>query len=263
MEPYCEQTHSGVLRYIQMVAERKSRRVQLTLVATKDDPFLEKCVKQLYTEGGFHAIWINFQPERTNTIFGKRWKLCEGEPYIEEKIADAACFFHPACFMQAHISLFEEIVRAIQKRILSNKKIADLYSGVGVIGLNCLEHSKSVHFVEFNPFAEECFNLSLLKLSASAKKKAHFHSAPVEKQLDIVRQAEVILVDPPRKGLSAEVTDAIIRSEAQQLIYISCNPHTFFRDCLKFLENGWRITWAEAYLLFPGSDYVELVCIFT
>jgi 23S rRNA (uracil1939-C5)-methyltransferase len=260
--PYCEKSGKGSLRYVQFVVERRTRRVQLTLVAVKEDLFLEKWVKQLYIEGGFQSIWLNFQPKAINTIFGERWKLCEGEHFIEDRIADVSFYFHPACFMQAHLSLFEELIRSVQKHMLKGKRVLDLYAGVGVIGLNCAASSQVVTCVENSPFAQECFDLSLLKCSPEIQKKAHFLQGAVEKYADAIDDAEVIIVDPPRKGLDAAVLQAILRSEkAEQIIYISCHPLSFFRDCTQLLEKGWKVVLAETYLMFPGSDHVELLCI--
>ncbi len=260
--PYSEKGHTGLLRYLQFVVERKSRRVQLTLVVTREDPLIEKWVKQLYIEGGLHSTWLNCQSKASNTIFGDRWKFCEGESYVEEKIGDIVFFVHPACFMQAHLSLFEELIRSIQRRILPDKKVVDLYAGVGVIGLNVTAQSQTVTCIEWNPFAQECFDLSLLKCPPEMQKKASFLEGAVETHLPLIQEAEVIIVDPTRKGLDARVLEAITSStKAEQLIYISCNPVSFYRDCLKLLEKGWRITLAETYLLFPGSDHVELLCI--
>ena len=259
--PYVEKNHSGLIRYLQFVVERKSRRVQLTIVATREDPVLEKWVKQLYIEGGFHSIWLNLQSAQTNTIFGNTWKFLMGESYVEEKIADVFFYFHPACFMQAHLSLFEELVRSVQRNMKKDKKVIDLYAGVGVIGLNCAKQSKAVTCVEWSPFAEECFTLSLLKCAPEIQNKAVFYQGPVEKYAHEIMQAEVIIVDPPRKGLDPQVLQAIMTAtHAQQIVYISCNPLSFFRDCLLLLEKGWKITYAETYLLFPGSDHVEVLC---
>jgi 23S rRNA (uracil1939-C5)-methyltransferase len=260
--PYCEKSGTGQLRYVQFVVERKTRRIQLALVVVNEDPFLEKWVKQLYIEGGFHSIWLNFQPKATNTIFGERWKLCEGEPYIEDRIADILFYFHPACFMQAHLSLFEELVRSVQRHMLPGKRVLDLYAGVGIIGLNCAAQSQAVTCVEYSPFAQECFDLSLLKCPLEMQKKVHFHQGAVEKYLGAMQDAEVIIVDPPRKGLDASLLQALLSAKkAEQLIYISCHPLSFFRDCSQLLEKGWKIVLAEAYLLFPGSDHIELLCI--
>lgn len=260
--PYCEKSGGGQLRYVQFVVERKTRRIQLTLVVVKEDPFIEKWVKQLYIEGGFHSIWLNIQSEATNTIFGDRWKLYEGEPYIEDRIADITFSFHPACFMQAHLSLFEDLIRSVQRHIFTHKHVLDLYAGVGIIGLNCAVKSKAVSCVEYNPYAQECFDLSLWKCLPEMQKKVQFFQGPVEKYLDMIQDAEVVIVDPPRKGLEASVLQAILAAKkTEQLIYISCHPLSFFRDCAQLLEKGWRVALAETYLLFPGSDHIELLCI--
>ncbi len=263
--PYQEKNHSGILRYFQFSVDKKSRRVQLVVVANQSmqSPMLEKWVKQLYTKGGFHSIWINFQPASTNTIFGNHWLLCEGEPYLEEKIDRVAFSFHPACFMQAHLTLFEQLIQSIRKNIIPNKQVVDLYAGVGVIGLNIAQECKQVICIEQNPFAAECFELSRLKLSPDIQKKSHFYSGDVEEFSSIICDAEIVIADPSRKGISAKVLEAINSStKVQQLIYISCNPLSFKRDTLSLLNSGWKITKAEGYLLFPGTNTVETLCFF-
>jgi 23S rRNA (uracil1939-C5)-methyltransferase len=100
-----------------------------------------------------------------------------------------------------------------------------------------------------------------LKCPLEIQKKVDFFQGPVEKY-EAIQDAEVIIVDPPRKGLDASVLQAILSAKkAEQVIYISCHPLSFFRDCTQLLEKGWRVTLAETYLLFPGSDHVELLCI--
>jgi 23S rRNA (uracil1939-C5)-methyltransferase len=83
----------------------------------------------------------------------------------------------------------------------------------------------------------------------------------MEKSLRLLKTSEVIVVDPPRKGLETFVLDAIDQSQAEQLIYLSCSTSSFIRDCGRLLKSGWSIEKAFGYLFFPGSNHVETLCI--
>ncbi len=263
IDPYDEERGTGILRYLQFAVETKTRKVQLALVVNQSsqDALLERFVKQLYTEKGLHSIWLNFQPAKTNRIFGDHWALRDGEPYLWEQLGNAECAFHPACFSQAHLSLFEEVLSRIREWTPSNSRILELYAGVGAIGLNLASQSQEVTCVEINPFASECFQLSRLKLPLDVQGKISMKISSSEDALALIAGKDVIVVDPPRKGLDVKVLDALCNAEQQtQLIYLSCGPLSFQRDVEKLLSHGWKIEKAEAYLFFPGSDHVEILC---
>ena len=258
--PYNEST--GIVRYLQFLVEKKSQTVQLSIVVNAAEPTkkLSTWVNHLYSLGGFHSIWLNFNTEKTNNIFSENWLLCAGEMYLQEKFKDIICAIHPACFVQAHLSLFEHALSVICQKILKQKRICECYSGMGVIGLNVAAFSKEVHCIEINPFAKQCFDRTCSSLPQEIRDKVFFHPTPMEKSLHLLKTSEVIVVDPPRKGLEASVLDAINQSQAEQLIYLSCSVNSFIRDCSQLLNNGWNVEKAFGYLFFPGSNHVETLC---
>lgn len=265
IEPYLEEKETGILRYLQFVVDRKTRLIQLTIVVNRSgrDPLLDSFVKQLYRIGGFHSIWINFQPAQTNRIFGNEWVLMEGEPYLWERVGGVDCAFHPACFGQAHLSMYEEVLKRIREWTQPQKRIIELYAGIGTIGLNLAATAEKVTVVEINPYAAECFHLSRLRLAIDLQTKISMHIAPSEVALPMIAEHEIIIVDPPRKGLDDKVIKNICHSDrASQLIYLSCGPQSFQSDCEKLIANGWKIEHAEGYLFFPGCDHVEILCSF-
>ena len=263
IDPYDEEKGTGILRYLQFVVESKTRRVQLALVVNRPSPdgLLERFVKQLYNQGGLHSVWFNFQAQKTNRIFGEKWTLCDGDPYLWEHLGNVDCAFHPACFSQAHLSLFEEVLTRVREWARPNASVLELYAGMGAIGLNLASQSKEVICVEINPFAFDCFHLSRLKLPLRAQNKISMKISSSEDAIPFIAGKDVVIVDPPRKGLDDKVLDAICKADLQtQLIYLSCGPLSFQRDAEKLLANGWRIEKAEAYLFFPGSNHVEILC---
>lgn len=261
IEPYEEKKHMGRLRYLQMVSDRQ--KVQLTLV-WNGESLTEKeksFVKQLYKEEIFHSIWSNYQPKRSNTILGNFWKLEEGEEDFFQEIRGISFAFHPSCFAQAHLSLFEKMIEYIDSLVVEGRYIIDLYSGVGCIGLSLAAKAKRVLLVESSPYAKSSFEKSLEKLSGSIREKCFFLSSFAE-DVDF-SEGDVIIVDPPRKGLSKECKEKIFTSHAKQLIYVSCGPESFMRDSREILEKGWILQEAKGFLLFPGTDHVETIASFT
>ncbi|MBX3718310.1 MAG: class I SAM-dependent RNA methyltransferase [Parachlamydiales bacterium] len=266
LPPYREDQLTGILRYLQFVVERKSRRVQLSLSVNRQgkDPVIDRFVKQLYKEGMFLGIWVNYLPGSTNRIFGDKWELIAGEPYLVENLCGLTFSLHPACFAQAHLSLFEKILKSVQQSIQKDSSVVEFYAGIGVIGLSVVHLCKKVICSEINPYSEECFHLSRLQLAPDLQKKVSFILGSVEKKLDLVDQGDVLIVDPPRKGLDPCLLDKILSSShLKQLIYVSCGFYSFKRDCEKLLEKGWKVEKAEAYLLFPGTNHVETLCVLT
>ncbi len=264
IEPYDELKRSGTLRYVQFAVERKNRRIQLAVVINRQarDPQIDKYVKQLYTTGKFLGIWVNLQPEATNRIFGESWYLAEGEPYLTETLGGIEISLHPACFAQAHLELFELILASIKQSVLPGMRVVEFYAGVGVIGLTCSALSREVVCCEINPFAESCFQLSRLKLPLSVQEKVRFVSGDAGRLCALVEEADVVIVDPPRKGLDPELLQRLCHAtHLKQLIYLSCGFISFKKECVLLMQHGWEIEKAEGYLLFPGSDHVETLCV--
>lgn len=263
IEPYDEQRGSGTLRYLQFAVDRKTGDVQLTLVVNHKNSFLDAFVQQLYRMGGFHSIWLNFQPEQVNRIFGEEWAHLQGEEYLWERLRSADCAFHPACFAQANLSLFEAALDRICNWVIPDAPIVELYSGIGAIGLNLVSTTNRVTCVEINPYALQCFELIQQKLPLGVQGNISMRVSSSEDAADLIAKNRVIIVDPPRKGLDAKVLDALCKANVgTQLIYLSCGPRSFQRDAEKLLAHGWKIENTEAFLFFPGTDHVEVLCDF-
>ena len=252
---YNEQTQQGLLRYVQLVVERATGLVQLVLVV-KDNQDLQPLIETLSKQNIWHSLWINVHPLPVNRIFGDTWRLAWGAQDLFETLGGHRICFHPACFGQAHLSLFEDLLRSVQEKILPNQRVVEFYAGVGVIGLAVASRAKTVTCVEMNPFAKESFEKS------HPPKNVHFKESSTEKALELLDAADVVIVDPPRKGLDSAFLNALSASSAQQLIYVSCGPYSFKRDHAILVEAGWKMAHLEGYLLFPGTDHIELLGVF-
>lgn len=244
--PYRENPPSGTLRYIQLFVERRTNKVQLVLVANHGD--LEPFCKALLEYDLWHSIWINIQSTSTNRIFGDAWKLIHGEPFLWQTLNHLSIPFHPGAFSQAHLPLFEKMLQKMESWVRPNDSILELYAGVGAIGLSLQHKTKKLILVENNPFAHLSFqqmktNIPYLCIDAN--------------EADFLGH-ELIIVDPPRKGLDPQILPKL---NSQRLIYVSCGFESFKRDCKKLFSTGWRIKEALGYLLFPGTNHVEILAL--
>ena len=257
--PYDEEKNSGLIRYLQFVVERKTGKVQLTIVVNaKNCSFNAESLWQK-EPSLWHSLWININTDQTNTIFGKEWSLIRGDKYIKETIAEKDFFFHPTHFAQANLDMFEVLLKDLQRELSKEKKLLEYYAGIGVIGCCLSNLARSVVCAEINPFAEESF-------IASKKLQKHqnveFITGSAEKLVHLIDHQEIIIVDPPRKGLDIALLEAINRADSvEELWYMSCGWKSFQKDC-KSLEEKWELKKAFGYLFFPGTNHIETLALF-
>jgi 23S rRNA (uracil1939-C5)-methyltransferase len=263
---YQEKENRGSLRYLQLTVSRKTPKVQLVFVVNEKvlSSQWKALAHYLFSKQPiWHSIWVNLQPSSTNTIFGSSWHLLEGEEFLFEEVEQEKIAFHPAAFFQAHQSLFEEMVASIKRQISPCETLVEFYAGVGVIGKCLRDKAKTIFFVEANPFAQKSF---LASLSSEAKGQKSctkgitadsYFSCDVEEKASLCKEADLIIVDPPRKGLSSLLLEEICQKKKGELIYVSCYFPSFKRDLEKLSSFGWKVEKVEGYLLFPGTNHVE------
>lgn len=269
--PYDERSGKGCLRYIQAVVERSTWRVQLTFVVNFDsidrssvEEFNKKILilLEMYPDL-WHSIWINSNTRRDNVIFGNEWHLLHGDMWLWETLKGAQVCFHPGSFAQANLEMFERLVDCVSSWIPSGASLLEYYAGVGTIGLMLAPECIKVQCVESVPLAKNCFEESLKKMAPELSQRLNYISAVAEKSLYLLdNKANVVVVDPPRKGLTVPMRQALCKAALHHLIYISCGWESFQRDALELLAAGWHIENAEAFLFFPGSNHIELAVHF-
>jgi tRNA/tmRNA/rRNA uracil-C5-methylase (TrmA/RlmC/RlmD family) len=245
---YRENPPSGILRYLQFFVDRQTGLIQLTLIATQS---LDSFCKSLLKYDLWHSIWLNIQPTQTNRILGDTWHKIYGESFLWQTLNKTPVPFHPAAFSQAHLPLFEKMLQQIETWVQPNDTILELYAGVGAIGLNLHKKAKQITLVENNPYAH---------LSYQQTPKPNIIYQCIDAKLADFSRRDLIIVDPPRKGLDPSILPKL---DASRLIYISCGFDSFKRDCEQLLALGWRIREAFGYLLFPGTNHVEVICHFS
>lgn len=262
IEPYQEKTGQGLLRYLQFTVERKTEKVQLVWVLNKTKE--EDLVQWTPADADFwHSVWLNFNISRTNTILGSEWRLVTGPPLLWERVAGVDVCFHPASFMQVNLDLFEKLLHSLKTHVPSKAEIAEYYAGVGVIGLSLASHERTIRCCEVTPQAKLCFEEARKKLDPQKAARIQFCEGLAMDHLSLLDGSEIVIVDPPRKGLDRKLMNAIKNEKVlQKIIYISCGWESFKRDCDELLENGWVLRSAEIYLFFPGTKHLETLAVF-
>jgi len=250
---YSEKSGLGLVRYVQFFVERETDKVQLTVVVnqSKITPDLQLFCQSLLKYDLWHSIWINFHPKASNTILGRSWELFNGSPFLWQTLNQTPIPFHPGAFSQVHLSLFEKMLQKIESWVKPNEKVIELYAGVGAIGLTLLPKTQNITLVENNPLAHLSFQ--------QAKKEIPYQC--IDAKDAVIDDQDLIIVDPPRKGLDPLLLDKIAQLEKGRLIYVSCGFESFQRDCDRLLGAGWKIEEAQGYLLFPGTNHVETLTL--
>lgn len=163
--------------------------------------------------------------------------------------------FNYACegFFQVNIPVYEKALNDMKEWIDCNKKMPtlDLYSGVGTIGLTI--GGDDVTLVEINEHAVAEMQRNIAKLN---RPNAKAILAPSEKSLEYITGKQIVIVDPPRAGLHADVTNRLLETEPPRIIYLSCNPVTQARD-VSLLQEKYEIVHHQGYNFFPRTPHIE------
>jgi len=207
--PYNETTGQGFLRYIELAVDRIQQKTQLILIVNqkKEQPLSgshQRGLEDLWTKHSekWHSLWLNFNERRDNVILGDAWQRIEGEEWLWDHFCGRDICFHPASFAQANPEMFEKLLVELKEFVPRGTDAVEFYAGGGVIGLTVAERVKTIRFNEITPLSKNCFEENKRRLPEELQEKLDYVSGPVAKHLDLIDQkTDLIIVDPPRKGL--------------------------------------------------------------
>ena len=273
IRPYADRPHTGDLRYLQVAIERSSQRAQVVLVGNQESPeTLAGTCSALSAALGdaLHSLWWNGNPERTNTILGPHWHHVEGPESLREQIGGAAVHFPPGAFGQNHLSLFDDLASQVAAWVPDGSRVAEFYGGSGALSLGLASRCASLRVNELNPHGLEGLQLGRQELAPEIRKRVEAAPGRAGERLELLEAADVVLVDPPRRGLDAPLLDALCGAKGgarnqppERLIYASCGSESFLADSRRLLDTGpFRLEALEVYGLFPYSDHVETLALF-
>jgi 23S rRNA (uracil1939-C5)-methyltransferase len=266
VEPYADAPHRGLLRYAQLVIERETQTVQLVLVSNSDDAApLAGLLDALQTLMGsrLHSLFVSPNRERGNAIFGDKCLRICGPEAVRERIAEAVVFYPPDAFGQSNLGGYERIVEQIGAWAEGARVLVEFYAGTGAIGLSLLPRLELARLNELTPGSLRGLCMGIDALPPQLRARAEVLPGGAGDQAARVRHADLVIADPPRKGLDPQLCDALCAHAPPRFLYLSCDPHTFLGDARRLLQAGQlALTGLVAYDLFPFTGHIEVLARF-
>lgn len=264
---YREETHEGLLRHVLIRKGFSTGQIMVCLVINGDKiPSVEHLVERLAQVEGMTSISLSVNKERTNVIMGKDIRLLWGKERIEDTIGDLIFSISPLSFFQVNPVQTERIYKqALEYANLQGEEtVWDLYCGIGTISLFLAKKAKQVYGVEIIPQAIED---AVANAERNGIKNADFFVGKAEEVLPQKYESEdiyadVIVVDPPRKGCDEQCLSTMVQMQPKRIVYVSCDSATLARDAKYLCENGYELKKVRAFDNFPQSVHVETVCLF-
>lgn len=257
--PYDEKAHRGILRYLQCLVNDLDQ-LQVVLVASEIDESIKQLAKRLSFDLKAVSIWINVQNQVTNTIFSEHFELVCNEKWLSYHLFEKRIVFHPGSFCQANLTAFSVLLKDVENYLTKTSKALDLYAGVGLFGLVFEKYFDHIVFAETNHFSYEAY---LENQKAFSFSKGTYFVDDAKKVLKQHLDADVVFVDPPRKGLEKSIKpDLACLQKGAKLFYISCGAKSLMRDLKELFELGFSLEFAKSYQFFPGSAELETLCVF-
>lgn len=256
--PYDEETHTGKIRNV--FIRTVSGGVMVCVVSReKNLPDTDLLVKLLCDAGATDVI-LNINSKRTNVAMGDENIVLYGKDFVTDEIDGISFEISPLSFYQINSkqtkNLYECAVSLAE--LDKSKTVFDLYCGIGTISLYAARKAGRVLGVEIVPQAIENAkrNASLNDID-----NAEFFCGKAEEVTKALGKADVVIVDPPRKGCDEKLLNTIKNISPEKVVYVSCNPATLARD-LKILEQyGYQITFVQPFDMFPRTFHVETVVL--
>ena len=262
--PYNETTHTGVLRHIMARYGRKTGELMVVLITrTEKLPNGKEIVAEIAARlPRLKSVIQNVNPDRTNVILGKKSKVLWGSPVIFDSIGDVKFAISARSFFQVN-PLQTEILykKALEYAELSGEEtVIDAYCGIGTISLFLAQQAKKVYGVEILPEAiEDARKNADLNGFSNVEFTAGKAEEVIPKWAGQGIRADVLVVDPPRKGCDRKLLDTIITMKPKRIVYVSCNPATLARDLHILEEGGYRTVEIQPVDMFPQTAHVETI----
>ena len=262
---YDELTHKGLLRHIYVRRGVVSGQVLVCLVTNGSRfPRAEILVEKLKKVPGFTTLVLSVNTKKGNAVLGDEFITLFGPGYIEDTLCGLNFRLSPRSFYQVNHHQAQRLYQAAiaQAEITKNDLVLDLYCGVGTITLAMASAAGKVIGVEVFPQAVEDARDNARRNGID---NAEFFCGDAgQAALELEKQGvkpDVVVVDPPRKGLNADTIEALHRMAPKRIVYVSCDPATLARDVALLKDRGYRLQSVQAADLFPRCSHVETVVL--
>ena len=264
--PYDEMTGKGLVRHIFVRYGFFTGELMVCLIINGQDlPHQKELIEKLREIPGMASISLNINKKRSNVILGDKVKIIWGQEYITDKIGDISYEISPLSFFQVNPKQTWKLYsKALEYADLHGEEtVWDLYCGIGTISLFLAQQAKFVRGVEIVPAAID-----------DAKRNAQINNIEnveffVGKAEEVLPReyekngvyADVIVVDPPRKGCDEMLLKTILKMQPKRVVYVSCDSATLARDLRFLCDNGYELKKVCGVDQFPQTVHVETVVL--
>jgi 23S rRNA (uracil1939-C5)-methyltransferase len=263
---YDESKNTGLIRHLVTKIGFKTGEVMVVLVINGNKlPNTQELVDVLKESiPGFKTLVLNINKEKTNSILGRTNKTIYGDGRINDYIGELVFEISPLSFFQ---------VNPVQTEILYNKTLEyanlkendvvfDIYCGIGTISLFLAQKANKVYGIEI---VEDAIKDAKRNADLNNLNNTEFYAGKAEEVVPRLykegKKANVVVVDPPRKGCDERVLDTIVSMEPERVVYVSCNPSTLARDLNYLDQKGYKCVEIQPVDMFPHTMHVECVAL--
>ena len=264
--PYEEETHQGLIRHALIRKGFKTGELMVCVIINgKKLPHSEKLVEKLCRFDGMTSISYSINTDKTNVILGKELVNLYGPGYITDYIGDVKYRISPLSFYQVNPVQTEKLYgTALEYAGLTGGEVVwDLYCGIGTISLFLAQKAKKVYGVEIVP---QAIDDARENAKLNGLDNVEFFVGKAEEVLPEQYEknkvyADVIVVDPPRKGCDEQCLNTIVTMAPKRVVYVSCDSATLARDLKMLCEKGYEVEKVRCCDMFGWTTHIETVCL--
>ncbi|WPC41620.1 23S rRNA (uracil(1939)-C(5))-methyltransferase RlmD [Clostridium sp. JS66] len=264
IKPYNEQLHTGTIRHIMVRKAFKTNEVMVVVVTRSNELTHKEELVEMLLESKENIVSIiqNVNSKKTNVILGIECITLWGKDNISDYIGDFKFNISPLSFFQVNPVQTEILYnKALQYASLTgNETVFDAYCGTGTISLFLSQRAKKVYGIEIVPQAIENAKINAKQNNIN---NAEFIVGESEKVIpELIKsgvKADVVVVDPPRKGCEKKLLEAMAEMAPERIVYVSCDPGTLARDLNILDELGYKTVDVQPVDMFPQTSHVETV----
>ena len=268
LAPYEESTHKGLIRHTLIRKGFQTGELMVCQVVNGNQlPHSEELVKSLLEIPGMASISLNVNKEQTNVILGNKVENLYGPGYITDSIGSVQYRISPLSFYQVNPVQTEKLYGTALEYagLTGGETVWDLYCGIGTISLFLAQKARKVYGVEIVP---QAIDDARENARLNGIENAEFFVGKAEEVLPEQYEknrvyADVIVVDPPRKGCDEKCLETIVKMEPKRVVYVSCDSATLARVLKYLAEKGYELVKVRGCDMFPWTTHVECVVLMT
>jgi 23S rRNA (uracil1939-C5)-methyltransferase len=253
-------TQRGFLRNLVIREGRRTGQFQVRLVTSPGTLPVEALRERVEADG----LWWTQTEGLGETTTGGRSQVLAGNPQLEDRLGDLRFLISPEAFFQTNTEMAEQLygVAAGYADLHGTERVYDLYCGIGTIALTLAPRARTVHGLEL---VEDAIQDAAENARLNEVSNAHFYAGDVRTSLrDLVGEVgrpDVVVVDPPRAGLSQKVVRRIVEAAPKRIVYVSCNPTTLAPNAAQLVEAGYVFKRVRPVDMFPQTPHIECVAL--